>query len=73
MKAETIAGFCHQCHSDVQLANRIYFCRCGSASDESYDSPPTWVFKMSTDAKTDAASWLRPPPMPLPCFAAPVA
>ena len=46
-----IAGFCRQCHSDVQLANRIYFCRCGSTSDDSYDSPPSWVFKLSQAAK----------------------
>ena len=60
---ETIAGFCRQCHSDVQLANRIYSCRCGSTSDESYDSPPSWVFKLSPVMKAPeyevakAASW----------------
>ena len=43
------AGFCQKCHSDVQLANRIYSCQCGSTSDESYDSPPTWVFKVSNE------------------------
>ena len=59
----TIAGFCRQCHSDVQLANRIYSCRCGSTSDESYDSPPSWVFKLSQVVKppvykvAKAASW----------------
>ena len=47
MKAETIAGFCQQCHSDIQLANKIYFCQCGSASAESYYYPPSWVFKLS--------------------------
>ena len=71
MKSEIIAGFCQQCHSDVQLANRIYFCQCGSTSDESYDSPPTWVFKVSTDAKTHACSLVKAAPLPLPCFAAP--
>ena len=45
--AKTIAGFCHQCHSDVQLANGIYSCRCGSTSDASYDLPPNWIFKLS--------------------------
>ena len=50
-KSETIAGFCRQCHSDVQQANRIYSCQCGSASDESYDFPPGWVFKLSQVAK----------------------
>jgi hypothetical protein len=51
-KPETIAGFCQQCHSDVQLVNRIYFCQCGSTSDESYDFPPSWVFfKQSQSAK----------------------
>jgi len=43
-----ITGFCRQCHSDVQLANRIYFCQCGSASDESYDYPPSWLFNLTT-------------------------
>jgi len=38
----------------VQLANRIYSCRCGSTSDESYDSPPSWVFKLSQVAKPPA-------------------
>jgi len=52
----TIAGFYRQCHSDVHLANRIYACRCGSTSDESYDSPPSWVFKLSQVAKTTAAA-----------------
>ncbi len=50
-KSETIAGFCRQCHSDVQLANRIYSCRCGRTTDESYDAPPSWVFKQSPFAK----------------------
>jgi hypothetical protein len=42
-----IAGSCRQCHSDVQLANGLYFCQCGSASDKSYYFPPSWVFKRS--------------------------
>src|SRR5687767_13841961 len=46
-KPETIAGFCHHCHSDVHVVHTIYFCRCGHASDESYDYPPSWVFKPS--------------------------
>ena len=46
-KTGMIAGFCHECHSDVQLVNRIYSCRCGKTSDESYDFPPSWVFKFS--------------------------
>ena len=50
-KSETIAGFCRQCHSDVQQANKIYSCQCGSTSDESYDFPPSWVFKLSQVAK----------------------
>ena len=41
-----IVGFCQQCHSDVQLANRVYFCQCGSTRDESYYYPPSWVFKL---------------------------
>ena len=45
-----IAGFCRQCHSDVQMANGIYFCQCGSASDKSYYFPPSWVFKLSQPA-----------------------
>jgi hypothetical protein len=52
----TIAGFCRQCHSDVQLANRIYSCRCGSTSDESYDSPPSWVFQTEPGRETTAAA-----------------
>ena len=44
-------GFCLQCRSDVEQANRIYFCGCGSTSDESYDSPPNWVFKPSGVSK----------------------
>lgn len=51
MKSETIAGFCQQCHCDVQLANRIYFCQCGSASNQSYDLPPSWVFKLGPAEK----------------------
>ncbi len=47
MKSAAIAGFCQHRHSDVQLANRIYFCQCGSASDESYDSPSSWVFELA--------------------------
>ena len=50
-KSEAIAGLCRQCHSDVQLAHRIYSCECGKTSDESYDSPPSWVFKQSHSAK----------------------
>ena len=50
-KSETIAGFCRQCHSDVQLTNRIYSCQCGSTSDESYDSPPSWIFKLGRAEK----------------------
>ena len=50
-KPEMIAGFCRQCGSDIQLVNRIYSCLCGSASDESYDSPPSWVFKLSQVTK----------------------
>jgi hypothetical protein len=46
-KPKTIAGFCRQCHSDVQLVNRIYSCQCGNTSDESYDFPPSWAFKLS--------------------------
>jgi hypothetical protein len=46
-KSGMIAGSCRQCHSDVQLANGIYFCQCGSASDKSYYFPPNWVFKLS--------------------------
>jgi len=42
-----IAGFCRQCHSDVQLANGLYSCECGSASDKSYYFPPSWAFKFS--------------------------
>ena len=72
-KPPTIAGSCQQCHSDVQLANRIYFCQCGSTNDESYDCPPTWVFKVSTDAKRHASSLVKAAPVPLPSFAAPVA
>jgi hypothetical protein len=49
-KAGMIAGSCRQCHSDVQLANGIYFCQCGSASDKSYYFPPNWVFKLSQTA-----------------------
>jgi len=59
-KPGMIAGFCQQCHSDVQLANKIYFCQCGSASDESYYYPPSWVFKLAAPtvvyALTRAAS-----------------
>ena len=50
-KSEVTAGYCRECHSDVQLANRIYFCRCGSTSDESYDSPPSWIFKLGRAEK----------------------
>ena len=49
--SETIAGFCRLCHCDVHLANKIYSCRCGSASDQSYDFPANWVFKLSQVAK----------------------
>ena len=47
-----IAGFCGQCHSDVQLANGTYFCQCGSASDKSYYFPPSWAFKLNQAADT---------------------
>ena len=50
-KAKAIAGFCRQCHSDVQQANRIYSCQCGRTSNESYYFPPSWVFKLSQVAK----------------------
>jgi hypothetical protein len=50
-KSETIAGFCRQCQSEVQLVNRIYSCQCGRTADESYDFPPSWVFKLSQVAK----------------------
>jgi len=49
-KSGMIAGFCRQCHSDVQLANGLYFCQCGSASDKSYYFLPSWVFKLSPAA-----------------------
>jgi hypothetical protein len=50
-KSGPIAGFCRQCHSDVQLANGLYFCQCGSASDKSYYFPPSWDFKFSPAAE----------------------
>jgi len=51
-KSGMIAGFCQQCHSDVQLANGLYFCQCGSASDKSYYFPPSWAFKFGPAAET---------------------
>ena len=60
-ESETIAGFCRQCHSDVHLANRIYSCQCGSTSEESYDSPPSWVFKLGR-AENRSSSIKRPRP-----------
>jgi hypothetical protein len=50
-KSGMIAGFCGQCHSDVQLANGTYFCQCGSASDKSYYFPPSWAFKLNQAAQ----------------------
>ncbi len=47
-KSEKVAGFCRQCNSSVLLANGLYFCQCGSASDKSYYFPPSWVFKLGS-------------------------